>query len=345
MKDSDLPAKNCAPVTVIIPAYNVESCLERAVWSVLEQEPPPLEVIVINDGSTDKTVEVAGGFGARIRYLEQTNKGPAAARNAGLAVATGKYVAFLDADDYWLPGFIQATVAFMEAHPDAVAVSTGWRIQPLKGSARMFPSTENPLGIAGQGDVLENFFEFWGQYDHVRTGTVLMRRSLLGVNGFQRTDLRICEDLEFWAWLGTLGPWGFIPRAFWFGDSARVAAQGGWLEKYRTRRKMCPTVEMWQKRLLSKVNSVDRPGFRKIRGRVAASYVQNMILGGQYGEAANTLRAYAPEMPLTWMKRLLMLGARLGNPGWAISCGLVRLREFQKAFLLEVKRKLPGEIK
>ena len=80
MKDSDLPATNCAPVTVIIPAYNVELCLERAVSSALEQEPRPLEVIVINDGSTDKTADAAGDFGARIRYLEQSNQGPAAAR-------------------------------------------------------------------------------------------------------------------------------------------------------------------------------------------------------------------------------------------------------------------------
>lgn len=110
-------ATEYVPVSVIIPALNVEACLARAVSSVLEQLPPPFQVIVLNDGSTDKTAEVARGFRERIRYLEQTNQGAAAARNVGLAAATGKYVAFLDSDDYWQPGFVEKTINFMEAHP------------------------------------------------------------------------------------------------------------------------------------------------------------------------------------------------------------------------------------
>ncbi len=327
-------------VSVIIPAYNVESCLSRAVLSALNQDPPPLEVIVSNDGSTDKTAEVAQSFGDRIRYLEQANLGPAAARNSGLAVAKGEYVAFLDADDYWLPGFIRATTEFMEVNPEAVAVSTGWQIQPLKGAAISFPPLGRQPDIPCKPCMLENFFDFWARYDHIRTGTALIRSSKLGTDGIQRTDLRICEDLEFWAFLATKGPWGFIPEACWFGDSAREAARGGWIKKYFARRKFCPTVQMWQVRVLPNIKEDVLPSFKRIRGKVAASYVHNMVLAGRHQEARETFEAYAKEMPMTWITRLMFAGYRLGSFGWASSCGFLRLREYQKALVLAVGQKL-----
>jgi glycosyltransferase involved in cell wall biosynthesis len=121
---------NNPKVSVIIPAYNVESILSRAVESALTQDPPPHEIIVINDGSTDNTASVAKRYGDRIRYIEQTNQGQGPARNAGLSVCSGEYIGFLDADDYWLPGFIKATTEFLEKNPAAIAVSTGWKIKP-----------------------------------------------------------------------------------------------------------------------------------------------------------------------------------------------------------------------
>jgi glycosyltransferase involved in cell wall biosynthesis len=330
-------------VSVIIPAYNVASCLQRAVLSVLKQQPPPCEIIIINDGSTDETASVARSFGDKIVYVEQPNKGPAAARNVGLVAATYEYVAFLDADDYWLPGFIKATVDFLKKHPEAVAVSTGWHIQPLKGQIKAFPLETNGDEIPRAPALLSNFFEFWGQHDHIRTGTVLMRRSKLGKTGFQREDLRICEDLEFWGYLAILGSWGFIPDAYWFGDSARIAARDGWLKKYVTRRQLCPTVEEWQKRICLGLREIDQSGFTMVRGRVAASYAQNMILAGRFEEARKTILTYGKELPKSWLTKIMIVGDRLGFLGWIIACVLLYLREYQKAFFTMCRSKLHGE--
>ena len=104
-------------VSVIIPAYDVAVCLGRCLDSVFEQDVTDTQVIVINDGSTDDTAEVAKRYGDRIVYLEQENQGQGAARNAGLRIARGRYVAFLDADDYWLPGFLRACIDFLAAAP------------------------------------------------------------------------------------------------------------------------------------------------------------------------------------------------------------------------------------
>ena len=90
-------------VSVIIPAYNAASFLRRTILSALEQTAPPYEVIVVDDGSKDETSQIAGEFKGRVRWLSKVNGGPASARNYGVRVAEGDWIAFLDADDQWLP--------------------------------------------------------------------------------------------------------------------------------------------------------------------------------------------------------------------------------------------------
>lgn len=88
-------------VSVIIPTYNYGRFIGKAIESALAQSCPPTEVIVVDDGSTDETEKVVAAFGERVRYLPQTNQGVGASRNNGANVATGDFLAFLDADDYW----------------------------------------------------------------------------------------------------------------------------------------------------------------------------------------------------------------------------------------------------
>lgn len=90
-------------VSVVIPTYNRARDLMRAVSSVLDQTRPADEIIVVNDGSTDDTEARLGVFGGRVTYIRQENQGPGAARNRGIAAARGKWIAFLDSDDRWLP--------------------------------------------------------------------------------------------------------------------------------------------------------------------------------------------------------------------------------------------------
>ena len=110
-------------VSVVIPVFNSAATIARAVASVLAQRfGGKVEVIVVNDGSTDGSAEVLREFGDRIRIIEQANRGAAAARNAGVAVASGEYLAFLDADDQWLPEKLAKTVPVFERNPAAVLV-------------------------------------------------------------------------------------------------------------------------------------------------------------------------------------------------------------------------------
>lgn len=102
-------------VSVVIPTYQRAHLIERAVDSVLVQEPPPSEVIVVDDGSTDDTATALARYGDKVTVVRQDNGGGAAARNHGVQVAAGPWVAFLDSDDVWLPGHLARLTAAVEA--------------------------------------------------------------------------------------------------------------------------------------------------------------------------------------------------------------------------------------
>ena len=103
-----------ADISVVIPAYKAERCLARAIESVLAQTLPAAEVIVVDDGSRDATAAVAGRFGDPVRVIRQENAGPAAARNHGVREACSAWIAFLDADDAWLPEKLERQSAYCD---------------------------------------------------------------------------------------------------------------------------------------------------------------------------------------------------------------------------------------
>jgi glycosyltransferase involved in cell wall biosynthesis len=113
-------------VSVIIPAYNAAAHLGEALESLLRQTYPAAEIIVVDDGSTDGTQQVLRGYHDSVRTIRQENTGAGAARNRGLSAATGKYVAFMDADDVCAPERLQQQVAALQRTPEAIACFTGY---------------------------------------------------------------------------------------------------------------------------------------------------------------------------------------------------------------------------
>lgn len=125
-------------VTIIVPTYNYGAYVERAVASCLAQTHPALDIVVIDDGSTDDTASVLHRFGERIRLFLQPHAGVSAARNRGLAEARGEFVSFLDADDWLTPDSVALRLAALQAHPDVDVVLTGaWESRP--GRERLRP--------------------------------------------------------------------------------------------------------------------------------------------------------------------------------------------------------------
>src|SRR5262249_23976964 len=115
-------------VSVIIPTYNCARYIATAVESVLAQRLEDQEILVIDDGSTDTTRETLARFGEKIHYIYQTNSGVSLARNRGLAVASGRYVAFLDSDDAWYPNKIHRQLEALKQNPGAAACYSAFMV-------------------------------------------------------------------------------------------------------------------------------------------------------------------------------------------------------------------------
>jgi hypothetical protein len=327
---------NHKAASVIIPAYNAGFSLNACIESVLLQSQPALETIVINDGSIDHTAQIAKSYGDKIIYIEQSNQGQGAARNAGLEKATGEFVAFLDADDYWKPGFLENCLVFLEEYPEAIAVSTAFIVRYVDGTEKTLPKALHGPDRVTMPLLLDNFFSFWAEQDHVRTGTALVRKSVIDQAGGQRTDLRISQDLEYWAYLATFGKWGFIPLPLWVGNSRAIAAPG-WFNKYQLRRRLCPNVESWQERILPRLTEEQTPSFEKVRGRVAANFMHTKILTNNDQEAYRIYQKYQADMPRNRLTQFLRIGACGGRFTWSVVCRIVRLRENLKSHLLSLK--------
>jgi len=115
-------------VSVIMPTFDSARYIQQAVESVFQQTYPAHEVVVVDDGSTGDTRRVLGPYMERIRYVYQENQGPSAARNHGLGLARGEFVAFLDSDDYLPPGAMTEWLARFDSQPSLGVVHSGWRL-------------------------------------------------------------------------------------------------------------------------------------------------------------------------------------------------------------------------
>ena len=187
--------KSIPKVSVVIPAYNCARFLEDAVKSVLAQKYENFELIIIDDGSTDETVEVISRFSGPVRCIRQQNQGRAQARNVGLRNATGVYIAFLDADDIWEPDHLARSVQFLETHPSIGLVHGEVKAIDADGQELVHKSL---LRIYRQerkrrGDYFSLLFCY-----AIFSSAVVFRRVCLERTGFFDPAFQICEDYEWY---------------------------------------------------------------------------------------------------------------------------------------------------
>ncbi|MBK1674842.1 hypothetical protein CKO35_16420 [Ectothiorhodospira shaposhnikovii] len=193
-----------ARVSVIIPAFNARPFIGEAIRSVEDQGFDELQIIVVDDGSTDGTGDYVAIHYPSVHLIRKRNGGAATARNAGLVHATGDYIAFLDADDLWLPGKLKAQLAHLETHPEIQLVCSGFeRLEPNQDGT--FPSLEPILEKADSipSNLLNPDFSGWIYHKllincEVWTSTVVFRRKLMDSIGFFDESLRLGQDYDYW---------------------------------------------------------------------------------------------------------------------------------------------------
>lgn len=201
-------------VSVIVPLYNKASYILRTLESVASQNVADFEVIVVDDGSTDGSADIVRGFSdPRFRLVSQANAGPGAARNRGLQQARASYIAFLDADDRWLPDFLEQNLALLQCYPQAAAVSCGWFEYPGNLTAtRWWTACDIKEGlIAIAPDTCAQ--RLVALIAYMNPSTVLARtESVRRWGGFYENGSRYGEDATLWLRMFLNEPMYFYSR-------------------------------------------------------------------------------------------------------------------------------------
>jgi glycosyltransferase involved in cell wall biosynthesis len=214
-------------ITVIIPTYNRAPLLIRAVQSVLDQTLQPKEIIIVDDGSTDNTKETVAEHFPQCRYIQQTNHGVSAARNRGIEAATGEWLAFLDSDDEWLLGKLQAQVDLLQKHPEIrichteeIWIRNGKRVNQMKKHAK------------SGGYIFQNCLPLCV----ISPSSVMIHSSLFAEVGTFDEGLPACEDYDLWLRICATNPVAFVeqPQIKKYGGHEDQLSQKHWgMDRFR----------------------------------------------------------------------------------------------------------------
>lgn len=204
-------------VSVVIPTYNRAYIVGDAIRSVLAQSYPNIEIVVVNDGSTDDTPNVLKSFGGKLRIVDQSNAGPAAARNRGIRSSKGSILAFLDSDDLWAPTYIERQVSILEKAGLSIPCSlcNGWLefTEESKSTAFDFaeinPNLETGLWLNPDEIFVTRFLQF--------NQMAAIRRTAIEKVGLFDPQLKYLEDWDLALRLSLYKPWCFIkePLVAW----------------------------------------------------------------------------------------------------------------------------------
>ena len=202
IRSTNLSTSSGSPlVTTIVPAYNCAHFLPEALDSILAQQYPNLEIIVVDDGSTDGSADIAEAYGSPVKVIRQKNQGPAAARNRGVRESRGEYIAFLDGDDVWLPGKLLAQMECFASHKE-VGIVYGENSKWSMNEVGVYPSKEAFI-TSEQNGVIDDMRSGWIYHqllldNIIHIITAVIPRSLFDTLGGFDESLRVGEDYDFW---------------------------------------------------------------------------------------------------------------------------------------------------
>lgn len=182
-------------ISVVIPAFNAERHIARAIRSVLAQTHPAEEIIVVDDGSTDGTAGAVRAFGDAVRLIEQSNGGVSVARNTGIAASTGDWVAFLDADDEWMPDKLRQQGQLFERHPHLK-----WGYANFSEISKAEQRLALPLRPSERKPHcgFDDYFDGYCRGFYAWTGTIMVHRSVFDAVGLFEPGMKRAQDNDLW---------------------------------------------------------------------------------------------------------------------------------------------------
>lgn len=185
-----------ALVSIIMPVHNGARYLREALECALSQSHTPVELVVVDDGSTDETPQILREFESRIRHIRQENKGAAAARNAAIEASTGELISFLDADDLWTPDKLRIQVEYLDKHPEIDLVASRWQV--VEPGTRIDLDSDVTGAVLSTDQVSDWIYNELLMDCIIHTTTVVMRRRLVDKIGLFDMGLRRGQDYDYW---------------------------------------------------------------------------------------------------------------------------------------------------
>ena len=192
-------------ISVVIPLYNKEKQIAYTLQSVFEQTFQDFEIVAVDDGSTDNSVEEVEKFDdSRIRLIHQTNAGVSAARNRGIEEARGELIAFLDADDEWMPEYLATQYGLYQKYPECSVYACNYEFRDSEG--KVTPTIIRKLPFEGEDGVLSNYFEVAScSHPPICSISIMVKKTAIQAIGGFPLGIKSGEDLLTWARLAVSG--------------------------------------------------------------------------------------------------------------------------------------------
>lgn len=329
-------------ISVIIPVYNAGALIKRCLDSIIAQKDGySYEVLLVDDGSTDDSVVVIESYNnPRFRVFRQQNAGPSKARNKGIREAKGRYLAFIDADDYWEDSYIKKTVAFLDQHEECVAVNVVCKNISVSGKSYNpnCYSEENGIGLVNNESgintqtpfVLNDFYTYWSQYCHVGTCSTTMKADV-AKQVLMREDLRISEDYEFWLLLASYGKWGIIPEPLYVSDgTGTIVSQEAWIARMKRRWENAPAIEEWERRIIERKPELkEKDSYRYAIGRVSRNLTYCQLLSGRTKLSRSEAMKYGRYFTKDAIGKLMNMAKWSALTWWGL-CKFLKYREYHR---------------
>ncbi len=297
-------------ISVVIPSYNRLAMLREAVASVQAQTVKPLEVLIVDDGSSDGTPEAVATFTGPVpvRCIRQANAGPSAARNRGIREAAGEWIAFLDSDDLWVPDKLAVQMSFLRDNPE-VEFFFGNQGNLIGGRTDSEPEILNravyeELALAGPGQT--RLFELLVRHNQVPTSSVMFRKACVERTGFMNERRRICEDLEFWLRFAMNCRCGYLDRVLILKREHEGNLIADFMRLWRSHHELMEEMDRNWQGLSDAQRAAVRSAIHRTRYRLGSDCFKR----GRTGEARRWLKSVSVAQLSGWGDRVRLLAKR-----------------------------------
>jgi glycosyltransferase involved in cell wall biosynthesis len=286
-------------ISVVIPAYNAGSCLGRTIDSVLAQTYGEIEIIVVNDGSLDNTEEVVKSYGKKVVYIHQDNAGSSVARNTGIRRARGEWIAFLDADDEFLPDKLERQLALLERNPELLwCAGNYYRAMGTKRALRFKKSLVERI-LRGR-EHFNNYFLETAKGPPLQTSSIVVHAKVLEELGGFEPGRNATQDLDVWWRIGHS-----YPALGYCADPVTICHLDLFdpvLTKRRleTKRALDARV-LVQRHLKMAAEHGDHFAYKTYASQFMRERLLEMLFNGLFADAKETLKEFPDLLPLQWV--------------------------------------------